>query len=337
MSLITPSGLAEASLHNYRQGRFHGEARRCRLRDLSEADASQMRSLYQAVSEVQKNASGVSPAEADPALGSRLAGRLRELTGVVSRGGEKSPSRLVRDVIHDATGGSLAVLMWTLDGGLIDADRRRTSRFLAIDHLKIMRNALVGLDDETRQLDLEGGLHGVGYVRDRWREARLRNSLGDVEVHFTGSGDTSFAENCFEFSTVQRVIYNLLSNACMHTADQRVEFQVSDTSNGAERSVQFVIANAVSPELGQRLSRLDDSVELFRPGFSTSGGGLGLGVCADLVQAAYGLPTMEQAIEEGYVGVELQGERLVSWFHWPRVDPKSAASLTPSGLTSVSS
>lgn len=285
MALISPSGLDLATIPNHRRSRFHGESRCCDLSDFADDEVLRLRALYLAVARIDAQVSSAQLEAIAPTLGAEASEELRDLVAAASAPRGTTRRRLLRGVLHDTTGGSLTVLIWTLSGAL-GAPDWGTVRFLAADHLKIMRNAIVGLDEERRRRDQEGGLHGVRYLRERWSNAQLQNDRGRVEIAFVGDTDTSFAENCFEFSTVQRIIYSLLSNACEHTADQRVDFQVSDAQNGASGNVRFVVANAVETEHASRLRDLADDKEPFREGFSTSGGGLGLGICADLVQAA---------------------------------------------------
>ena len=313
------SGFTGVALTNYRTSRFHGASRSCRLSDFASDASSLLKELYSTLSDLHEVLSAERSDEADGLLEQQYGDRLHALLGAIGQASKDQNSSDIRNVVHDVLGGSLSILLWMLKDDLGDLDPRRTTRFLAGDHLKIMRNAVQGLDEATRALDLGGGLHGVPYLRDRWMAARLRNDRGAVDINFSGDSDIAFAENCFEFSTVQRVIYNMLSNACTHTQDQHVDFDVSKIDVGIGTNVRFVISNLVAPDLGQRLR---DASSLFDIEFSTSGGGLGLSICADLVCAAYGLKSGMAALTDQYVGVEIQGQRVVSWFHWPAFTQK---------------
>ena len=60
--------------------------------------------------------------------------------------------------------------------------------------------------------------------------------------------------------------------------------------------------------------------ELFRPGVSSTGSGLGMTVAADFVTNAYGLTDRETALDNRYLGAKLLTDRrFVAWFHWPIV------------------
>ena len=314
MNEIDSTGFSNLKLDNHRTSRFHGASRCCGLTDFVSEDVSLLKKLYRKLSGLHEALSSEGPDEAGQAIEQQYGDQLRELKGAISRGAKDRYSASIRSVVHDVLGGSLTVLLWMLQDDLGDPDPRRTTKFLAGDHLKMMRNAIHGLDDAARALDQGGGLHGVPYLRDRWSAARLRNDSGAVEINFSSDTDIAFAEICFEFSTVQRVIYNMLSNACTHTANQRVDFDVSEITEGNDSNVRFIISNLVSEDLSRRLS---DASSVFDTEFSTSGGGLGLSICADLVSEAYGLESAMTALSEQYVGVEIQGQRVVVWFHWP--------------------
>ena len=69
----------------------------------------------------------------------------------------------------------------------------------------------------------------------------------------------------------------------------------------------FVIYNHVSPAHAAQLHEryADHLGNLFQGGFTTGGTGLGMRICADIIGNAYGLPSVEQCIQGGYVGVAL--------------------------------
>lgn len=321
--------MTPVSLHNYSPTRFHGESRCCSLSEFSERDAATLVELYKVILRVSETVRPNAPSPLSNS-GAEMAGRLRALAHSVSFEGSPKDSQLLQGIRHDVTGGSLTVLHWTLSDGLSDPDRDKTIRFLALDHLKIMRNAVRGLDEERREGDVSGGFHGIPYLRQRWANARLGNGRGVVQIQFSGDGETPFAENCFEFSTVQRVLYNLIANACTHTADQAVDLEVLEPGNrSSPGSVRFAVSNRATPELQERLGIIDDLTTLFRDRVSTTGGGLGLGVCADLVRQAYGLESMEEALEDGYVGIQLQSGRVTSWFHWPSLPADARDARAP--------
>ena len=314
MKQIDSTLFSDIRLDNHRTSRFHGESRCCSLSDFAGKDASLLKALYRKLSGLHEALSAEGSGEAGQAIQRQYGDQLREMVDAISRQKKDQYSLSIRSVVHDVLGGSLSVLLWMLQDNLGDPDPRRTTKFLAGDHLKIMRNALHGLDDPARILDLGGGFHGVPYLRDRWHATRLRNDHGAVDINFTSATDIAFAETCFEFATVQRVIYNMLSNACMHTVDQRVDFDVSEVMEGNDANVRFIVSNLASEDLSRRLS---DASSVFDTEFSTSGGGLGLSICADLVAEAYGLESAISALTEQYVGFEIQGQRVSVWFHWP--------------------
>ncbi|HEX5690820.1 MAG TPA: ATP-binding protein [Roseiflexaceae bacterium] len=167
--------------------------------------------------------------------------------------------------------------------------------------------------------DQSNRAHGVDLLLEKWHDAvyMLPNTSARIVV------DSRFAgvvcESCQEFAALDRVVYNLLNNAVRNTADATVQLAILPVEPELPRNLRFVVANRVTDTQRARLfERFGESLgELFRGGFTTGGGGLGMRICADFVCNAYGVASIEQALAAGYFGAQLHDSLFVNWFHWP--------------------
>ena len=240
--------------------------------------------------------------------------------GVESMDSRSSP--MMAKTLHDLRGGAMSALIGELQLAALRAPDERKVRqlfFRARDHLKIMRNALLGLDDAKREADLIPTMHGVDLIAEKWRHALLnvndRTAHMDVACNFHGN----IAECCVEFGALDRVLYNLLNNACRHTVSGEVKLAIESASQGADQpeNLRFCVSNPVDMVDEQRLARHKDLRELFKAGVSSTGSGFGLAVALDFVTNAYGLKAGTQALDEGYLGAQLVDREFLIWFHWP--------------------
>lgn len=316
MGLTNALALPSERLKNNRMDRFDGGLIRCDISAFHRDDQRIARELYAELGRV-KNISATMPADAND-----VSDRLQKLVHQFGDASQSSDiSQSVRKVLHDVRGGSLFALIFTLSASDAAGARFETGQFLAADHMKIMRNSIHGLDDAAVTQDLINHYHGVAELERRWTTASLRNQSGDVEVRFDARWHGDFAQNCYEFSTVQRIIYNLLANASRFTADQTVSFQVFGVPETRAKDVCFVLENSISPSQERVLKdQLKSNYGVFGDGVTNTGTGLGLGICADFVSAAYGIADRQTTLDDDYIGATVNADRFVSWFHWPTVD-----------------
>ena len=126
-----------------------------------------------------------------------------------------------------------------------------------------------------------------------------------------------------EFGALDRVLYNLVNNACRHTASGRVKLSIHSHPVGDEQpdDLRFEVSNPVDEADGRHLRNRGDLAALFQPSVSSTGSGFGMTVALDFVSNAYGLPQREQALAGRYLGARLTPENdFVAWFHWPVAD-----------------
>lgn len=233
-----------------------------------------------------------------------------------------TPSALLGKTIHDLRGGALTALFGHLQimangDPVVSID---AIYFLTRDHLKIMRNALLGLDDERRESDLLRKVHGTDFIVEKWNGATL--PAGDRRIRLTVDcpEPADISECCVEFGALDRILYNLINNACRHTVSEEIRLFIFATpqSGAGMENLRFVLLNTVSVADGKRLRSLEVQ-SLFETGVSSTGSGFGLSVAADFVSHAFGIANPVDAVHGGYLGARLIDDNFAVWFHWPVV------------------
>ena len=228
----------------------------------------------------------------------------------------------LRQVVHDLRGGgflALSIYLQMLELGMTQPLDFQRMFFLARDQLKIMRNGVQGLDDLGDERDSSFNLHNVDLLVEKWADSahRLQGRVAQISVesHFVGA----IAERCLEFSALDRVIYNLMNNAALNSADEHVYMAILPLEISEYESLRFVIVNKVSASQQATLEQRWDAGlgQLFQGGFTTGGSGLGIRICADFVCNAYGLDSVDQGLTEGHFGATILAAHFAVWFHWP--------------------
>ena len=230
------------------------------------------------------------------------------------------PREKARQIFHDMRGSALSVAAGRVDLATAKGNDSEVSDLYSIfyairDHLKILRNCVVDLDPERRERDLRLDHHSAALLREKW-EAFVSPGL---EVEYVADFDGDISSCCLEFSSLERVLYNLVNNASRHTADGRVRFFVTTVGAGEEQNAKFALANKVKPEELRALEAhfQGDYTPLFDGGFTIGGSGVGLSVVAQIVANAYGLAHPSESGEGGYVGAAVENGEFLAWAHWP--------------------
>jgi len=323
----------EAGTVLLRAKRFSGDTHSCRVAELSATSHEDLQWLYDWLGQVGSfSARDLN----DPNI---RAGLERLITAAnLNRAAESAHNvrpaqaeslRLSR-VLHDLRGTALQQVVGLASlriEGAVEVDLLRAVAILARDHAKVLRHALIGLDEARRLVDADQRLHGVANLRNRLEVLLLSNSTGVVEVDFAAEWQGEFATTCSEFSTVLRQLYNLMGNAARHTVNQTVLIRVHPKPAVEPQSVRFVVANTLSAAEHLLLSP-SVLAETWR-GYTTTGSGLGLAATAALVGEAFGLNGGEQAVDLGFVGSRVTRYGYVAWFHWPVVVCGAAQQAVP--------
>jgi signal transduction histidine kinase len=321
--------LAPRTIAFYRNLRYQGDGMGVQIADFSPNDRALIARVYQIIADIldllreQRD----HPDVAIPML-SRFTHESgwRSLVVDIRSLGDEIPAvpetKLLRQVIHDLRGGgflALWVYLQLIDSGFVQPADLHRMFFLARDQLKIMRNSVAGLDPAGDARDHAHQLHGVDLLIEKWAgsDHRLQERAAQISVdsHFMGD----IAERCLEFSALDRVIYNLINNAVLNSADEQVHMAILPLQLDGQEHLRFVVANRVSAEqLGRLAARFPEGPgALFQGGFTTGGNGLGLRICADFICNAYGLSSVEQGLAEGHFGAALLDDIFAAWFHWP--------------------
>lgn len=328
LSLGRLAQLAPTALPNKRHSRYLGDNISVRLDAFAATDQVRAQTLYAVLHEllgiVRAN---VDNGEAGLPLLQAFLERWQWLEFVrnVQQLGKDStflPDDVLGRVIHDIRGGgfqALSIILQFIDFGIAHGDDIHRLFFLARDHLKIMRNAVVDIDEPGYERDRADNLHNVTLLTEKWqgvvhkvggREARVL-----VDSQFSGN----VSERCLEFAALDRVLYNLMNNAVQNSADGLVYFSILPFPTEEPHNLRFVIYNAVSVEQQAILvERHGEQVgQLFRGGFTTGGTGLGMRICAEFVTNAFGLRNVDEGLQGAYFGALLERGYFVNWFHWP--------------------
>lgn len=321
--------LAPLHLVSYHSRRYNGDGLSVSLNTFGRSDQHLLRDLYGYLSElyqlVQAHMDEPERCIAQLRRGltrtqwRSLVARVRTLGEDVA---EPAESERLSKVIHDLRGGAfqtLVVQFELLERGKTQRDSIERVGFLVRDHLKIMRNAVPDLDPEGYDRDRRDNLHSINLLIEKWHHARHeaggRSAQVEVACYFAGN----VSERCLEFAALDRVVYNLVNNAVRHTADDRVYLGILPIPPERHRDLRFVVANRITGEQQRLLTtRYGQSLGgLFEGGFTTGGAGLGMRICADFVLNAYGVRSVLQGVEGGYLGARLVEGYFIAWFHWP--------------------
>lgn len=234
-----------------------------------------------------------------------------------------APSQRLREVLHDVKGGSffaLSISLQLLALGIAQGDDLTRLFFLTRDHLKMMRNGIRDIDPLRTERDRQQQDHHMRLIVEKWTNMVYRlGSSTSAAVQVDCTFDGNIAERCLEFSSLDRVMYNLMNNAVRHTADGQVYLSIFPVGGAEPHDVRFVIYNRIAPEQAARLrERFGSNLSrMFTEGFSTTGSGLGMHICAEFVANAYGVPSLERCLSERYLGATAVDLFFVNWFHWP--------------------
>ena len=251
-----------------------------------------------------------------------LAKRLRAIP--IPERSEDEASQRLRKNLHDVRGGAFASLVVSIELILLlnteisQSDALRTF-YLVRDQLKILRNCFADLDQERSKMDRALNLHSSELIRQKWDGFQRMGKT----VRCQSSVHASIACCCLEFSTVDRVIYNLMNNALTYGVGEAVDLWVQADQATHSPNLLITVENDISLETKEQLeSRFKGHLEkIFLGGFSTSGGGDGLQICLDCVRNAYGYTSADESLEAGLLGARIYeaGDtyRMQSWFFWP--------------------
>ena len=335
-------GLAPLHLPNRRHTRYLGDDLCISMAELAKLDQALVERLYQTLNELlfaiadkSLDDAGKWQAVARWTALHNLDTLIDEVHVLGAASHAERPSENLSKAMHDLRGGALAALLGRLQliGRLPTTTGELNTLFiLARDHLKIMRNTLVGLDDVRRDADRKPKSHDVHLILDKWHESIIGPQWQQrpIQMFIDCRHEGALTECCLESAAIDRIFYNLANNACRHALGGRLDMVIFPLAEGPGGCLRFVLSNEVSEKDAAYLQGLmpagADSVDrgsgqslftLFEPQVSSTGSGFGMTVVADFVASAFGLRDRKEALRERYAGAVLEGRTFRTWFHWP--------------------
>ena len=334
--------LAPTKLPNLRATRYAGDSLYVSLDTMADRDRSLLGNLYRVLTDLLSVFIDTASDDAQKwdELDRWIKGHdLRLLIDDVRELGmesyARSPNEELAKAMHDVRGGALSALLGRLQllGRLPrNQSQMKTLFVLTRDHLKIMRNALTGLDDERREADRAQKSHHMRLMLEKWHDSVVGPKWHERPVRMSVDCryDGALTECCLESAAIDRVFYNLANNACRHAASDQIDMTIFPLPGNPE-CLRFVLSNEVNETDAMLLHSLirrggADSVDrgsgqsllaLFEPEVSSTGSGFGLTVVAEFVAEAFGLHDRKEALRERYVGAVIEGNVFLAWFHWP--------------------
>jgi len=232
-------------------------------------------------------------------------------------------SARVHRVIHDLRGGALSSLSLYLqmaESGDLHAQDIPHMVLLANDHAKMLRTAISDLDRIRYTRDELFLPQPIDSIVQHWRNVFYRIDSGQsAHVKCQSEVYGYIADSVIELAALERVIYNLVNNAVRHTPNHEVLINITYCDNSHELiqiSVSNVITDAQVDGLIQLTANKPDRLILMP--LSTTGSGLGLGICADIVAHVF-QSDVDEIIRQRYFTVSWQDGRFTVDFVWPMV------------------
>jgi hypothetical protein len=321
------TALAPLDLANHREDRFRGDGNRSHLSEYEEPDRvllsrlyHSLQSIFQEMLQGNRDSGDFSRVLNQHASQFDLIAAATQQLGIATL--KANPSRHLAQVIHDVRGGALQSLLirWEMHAVFSNTTQGVSAIFFLLrDHLKIMRNCVADLDSKRFADDSTRKDHGTDLLLEKWTSSEFYGSTIPAQIEFGCTYQGTLCESCLEFSTLDRIIYNLLNNAARNANDHVVQFHILPVpKQEMAENLRFVVANHVSVEQSERLAAaVPDLGQLFHRGFTTDGHGVGMSIVADFCTQAFGVYDDEKAQKEGYYGAKWIDDNFVAWFHWP--------------------
>jgi hypothetical protein len=323
--------IAPIHLYSARHGRYQGEEERVQMEVFAPEDQGLLKQIYRSLLGLSEILKPFHDKHADcrEALSFYVTtSAYQNLTEQVAHLGHATSVGMngpqTDRLVHDLRGGAFQALSFRLQLFAVAPDKTpglQSLYFLVRDHLKIMRNCVEDLDAERFYRDSISQDHDAQLLVDKWSEAEFHAVRTPVQINLECYYQGTLCESCLEFSSLDRIIYNLMNNAARYTADGQVYFYVVPIPEEHPENVRFVVANLATDEQRRILTRKfgNDLTTIFEGGFTTGGHGIGTRICADFCAHAYGIHDFDRARQGGYFGARWIGDYFAAWFHWPVV------------------
>ncbi len=321
--------LPPGALKSYRDARYTGADLGTNLEAFAPPDREVLKHTYGVLIELDVLLGSAENRRADIVADftrrvnwSGILGDIRSLGHATYSSREASPA--LRRIVHDIKGGPfqpLSACLQLAGIGEIEAEDAAMIYYLNRDCLKVMRNLLRDIDEPRRVADVSGKAHHVGLLVEKWKDGLLRGGAPrGTRLDFVSFYDGNIADSCLEFSTLERLLYNLINNAVRHAIDGLVGLRALSLDDD-QANLRFMVFNRITSDhadaLRQSGAGREDLGHLFRDDFTTHGTGLGLGICAEITAHAYGLLSVNDGIAGNYIRAMIQDDTFLVYFHWP--------------------
>ncbi len=302
--------LPPAHLVNERTDRYQGGTLAVPLAAFAPADQALLRELYQMLTTLWGLLTAthhtdwpVLPAVRD-AVG--RSGWFRVLTALPQLGTTTAappyPDQRA-GVLQAVRAGNFAVLSGTLPLlglGPVTPDAVVQLLGLVRDHLHTLRSAIPDLDPVAAAADQAPQPQALDRLVEKWRHppygvgytaAHVR-----VAVHVAGA----VAAHPQELAAVDTVLTTLMTYAVQHAMDGVVYMVLVPHASGQDVRAVVYHRHAAPAVLSQDRGR-------------------GWARCAAYVADCYGVPSMQQCLQDQYLAADMIDGYDVAWFHWPLV------------------
>jgi signal transduction histidine kinase len=240
-----------------------------------------------------------------------------------------SPSASAHDeriqrVMHDIRGGALTSLTLYLQmaeqGDLLARDIPQLV-LLANDHAKILRSMIVDLDRIRYTLDEIFRPQSAQQLVTTWHQKHYRMPTGHAAMIAVDCTipQVVIADSVIELAALERIVYNLINNAVRHADTPNVQLTIQACPTRS-RIAQVSVANTISPSQYAKLCTLcpdHDFSRLVTESLSTTNGGLGLGICADIVAHMFHCDSLQAVMAAGLFTLTCTPNQFIVTAAWP--------------------
>ena len=230
----------------------------------------------------------------------------------------------IQRVIHDIRGGALTSLTLYLhmaeQGDLLARDIPQLV-LLANDHAKILRSMVVDLDRIRYTLDEIFHPQSAQQLVTTWHQKHYRMPTGHAAMITVDCTipHAVVADSVIELAALERIVYNLINNAVRHADTPSVQLTIQ-ASPVRPHMAQITVANSISASQYAKLSALcpdHNFNRLVTESLSTTNGGLGLGICADIVAHMFHCDSLQAVMAAGLFTLTCTPHQFSVTVAWP--------------------
>jgi hypothetical protein len=321
LSTATLQALPPAHRINYRTERYAGGTFTVPLAAFAPPDQVLLRDLYQMLTTLWGLLTAAPHTEWPLLLAVRAAVGRSGWDGVlaalpqlgVATTAQPHPTQLA-GVLDAVRRGNLAVLAGTLPLlglGPVTLDAVIPLVGLVRDHVSTLRTTIPDLDPVAAAADHRAQPQSLDRLVEKWRYPPYGVGHTVAHVRVAGQVAGAVAAQPRELAAVDSVLTTLIMHAVQQAMDGTVDVVL--VPHGAGQDVRIVVYHRHPTGVGAAGRTL-----VAGAGPPTSRG-RGWQICAAYVADCYGVPTVQQCLQNQYLAADLIDGYGVAWFHWPLV------------------